>query len=129
MATTTITSENFESTIKDNDIVILDFWAEWCGPCKSFGPVFEAVSEKHPDIVFGKINTEEEQQLAASFQIRSIPTLMIFREQVILFSQPGALTEGQLEEIIGKVKELDMAKVHEEIAQQQQEQGQEQGQA
>ncbi len=126
MATINLTSENFESTIKDNDIVILDFWAEWCGPCKSFGPVFEAASEKHPDIVFGKINTEEEQELAASFQIRSIPTLMIFREQVILFSQPGALTEGQLEEIIGKVKELDMAKVHEEIAQQQKEQ---QGQA
>ncbi len=124
MATINLTSENFESTIKENDIVILDFWAEWCGPCKSFAPVFESVSEKHPDIVFGKINTEEEQQLAASFQIRSIPTLMIFREQVILFSQPGALTEGQLEEIIGKVKELDMAKVHEEIAQQQQEQGQ-----
>ena len=124
MATIKLTSENFESTITENDIVILDFWAEWCGPCKSFAPVFESVSEKHPDIVFGKINTEEEQQLAASFQIRSIPTLMIFREQVILFSQPGALTEGQLEEIIGKVKELDMAKVHEEIAQQQKEQGQ-----
>ena len=124
MATIKLTSENFESTITGNDIVILDFWAEWCGPCKSFAPVFESVSEKHPDIVFGKINTEEEQQLAASFQIRSIPTLMIFREQVILFSQPGALTEGQLEEIIGKVKELDMAKVHEEIAQQQKEQGQ-----
>ncbi len=123
MATINLTSENFESTIKDNDIVILDFWAEWCGPCKSFGPVFEAASEKHPDIVFGKINTEEEQELAASFQIRSIPTLMIFREQVILYSQPGALTDGQLEEIIGQVKELDMAKVHEEIAQQQAQQG------
>jgi len=123
MATINLTSENFESTIKDNDIVILDFWAEWCGPCKSFGPVFEAASEKHPDIVFGKINTEEEQELAASFQIRSIPTLMIFREQVILYSQPGALTDGQLEEIIGQVKQLDMAKVHEEIAQQQAQQG------
>jgi thioredoxin 1 len=118
MATINITSENFEPTIKDNDIVIVDFWAEWCGPCKSFAPTFEAVSEKHPDIVFAKVNTEEQQELAASFQIRSIPTLMIFREQVILFSQPGALTEGQLEEVIGQVKTLDMAKVHEEIAEQ-----------
>ncbi len=122
MATINLTSENFEPTIKENDIVILDFWAEWCGPCKSFGPTFEAASEKHPDIVFAKVNTEEEQQLAASFQIRSIPTLMIFREQVILFSQPGALTEGQLEQVIEQVKELDMAKVHEDIAKQQQEQ-------
>ncbi len=122
MATINLTAENFEPTIKENDIVILDFWAEWCGPCKSFGPTFEAASEKHPDIVFAKVNTEEEQQLAASFQIRSIPTLMIFREQVILFSQPGALTEGQLEQVIEQVKALDMAKVHEDIAKQQQEQ-------
>ena len=125
MATINLTAENFEPTIKDNDIVILDFWAEWCGPCKSFGPTFEAVSEKNPDIVFAKVNTEEEQQLAASFQIRSIPTLMIFREQVILFSQPGALTEGQLEQVIEQVKELDMAKVHEDIAKQQEEQSKE----
>lgn len=118
MATINLTSETFESTIKDNDIVIIDFWAEWCGPCKSFAPTFESMSEKHEDIVFAKVNTEEQQELAASFQIRSIPTLMIFREQVILFSQPGALTEGNLEEIISQVKALDMAKVHAEIAEQ-----------
>ncbi|HFD86902.1 MAG TPA: thioredoxin [Gammaproteobacteria bacterium] len=118
MATINLTSETFESTIKDNDIVIIDFWAEWCGPCKSFAPTFESMSEKHQDIVFAKVNTEEQQELAASFQIRSIPTLMIFREQVILFSQPGALTEGNLEEVISQVKALDMAKVHEEIAEQ-----------
>ncbi len=116
MATIDITAQTFEETIENNDIVIIDFWAEWCGPCKSFAPIYEEVSEKHDDIVFGKVNTESEQELAAHFQIRSIPTLMIFREQVVLFSQPGMLNAQQLEEVIGKVKEIDMAKVHEEIA-------------
>jgi len=121
VATIDITADTFEETIENNDIVIVDFWAEWCGPCKSFAPIYEEVSEKHDDIVFGKIDTEAEQELAAHFQIRSIPTLMIFREQVVLFSQPGMLNAQQLEEVIGKVKEIDMEKVHEEIAKQQQE--------
>ncbi len=119
MATVNITEETFEETINNNDIVIIDFWAEWCGPCKSFAPVYEAVSEKHEDIVFGKINTEEQQAISAHFQIRSIPTLMIFREQVVLFSQAGMLSEPQLEDVIGKVREVDMVKVHEEVAKQQ----------
>ena len=121
MATIDITADTFEETIENNDIVIVDFWAEWCGPCKSFAPIYEEVSEKYDDIVFGKIDTEKEQELAAHFQIRSIPTLMIFREQVVLFSQPGMLNAAQLEDVIGKVKEIDMKKVHEEIAKQQEE--------
>ena len=120
MATVEITSENFEETIEKNDIVIVDFWAEWCGPCKSFSPIYEEVSNKHDDIVFGKIDTEAQQELGAHFQIRSIPTLMIFREQVVLYSNPGMLAAEQLEEIIAKVKEVDMAQVHEEIANQEQ---------
>jgi len=121
VATIDLTSQTFEETIEKNDIVIVDFWAEWCGPCKSFSPIYEEVSGKYDDIVFGKIDTETEQELAAHFQIRSIPTLMIFREQVVLFSQPGMLNAQQLEEVIGKVKEIDMAKVHEEIAAQEKE--------
>ena len=118
MATIDITSQTFEETIEKNDIVIVDFWAEWCGPCKSFAPIYDEVSEKHEGIIFGKINTEEEQELAGHFQIRSIPTLMIFREQVVLFSQPGMLNAEQLEDVISKVQDIDMAKVHEEIANQ-----------
>jgi len=121
VATIDITADTFEETIEKNDIVIVDFWAEWCGPCKSFAPIYEEVSEKYDDIVFGKIDTEKEQELAAHFQIRSIPTLMIFREQVVLFSQPGMLNAAQLEDVIGKVKEIDMKKVHEEVAKQQEE--------
>ena len=119
-----MTTESFEETITNNDIVFVDFWATWCGPCKSFAPIYESMAEKYPDIVFAKVNTEEQQELAAQFQIRSIPTLMIFREKVILFSQPGMLMEQQMEELIKQVKELDMAKVHEEIAQQQAQEGQ-----
>ena len=118
MATIDITADTFEETIEKNDIVIVDFWAEWCGPCKSFAPIYDEVSEKYDDVVFGKIDTEAEQELGAHFQIRSIPTLMIFREQVVIFSQPGMLNAQQLEDVIGKVQAIDMKKVHEEIASQ-----------
>ena len=115
MATVDVTQENFEQVITGNDMVLVDFWAPWCGPCRSFAPVYEQLSEKYPDIVFAKINTEEQQALAAHFQIRSIPTLMIFREKTIIFSQPGALPASALEEIIDKAKALDIAEVHREI--------------
>lgn len=120
MAVIELTQENFEQTILNNDFVIVDFWAPWCGPCRGFAPVFEAASDKHPDIVFAKVNTEEEQALAAHFQIRSIPTLMIFREKVIIYAQPGALPASALDDLIARARELDMAKVHEEIAKEQQ---------
>ena len=111
-----LNKDNFQSAIEDNDIAIFDFWAPWCGPCKSFAPIFEKVAGENPDIAFAKINTEEEQELGAMFAIRSIPTLMIFREQIAVFSQPGALPEGALNELIGKVKELDMDDVRRQIA-------------
>lgn len=125
MATINLTGENFQETITGNEIVIVDFWATWCGPCQSFSPIYESVSElpENSDIVFAKINTEEEQELAGHFQIRSIPTLMIFREQVVLFAQPGMLNQAQLQEVIGKVREVDMAKVHADIAAQAEQQG------
>ena len=118
MATVNLTNETFSDTINKNEIVIIDFWAEWCGPCKNFSPIYEEASEKHEDIVFAKVNTEEEQELGASFQIRSIPTLMIFREKIILYSQPGMIGGPQLDELVGKVKELDMDMVRAEIAEQ-----------
>ena len=119
MATVEITKDTLQDTIANNDIVIIDFWAPWCGPCKSFAPTYEAVSEKHEDVVFAKVNTEDEQELAASFQIRSIPTLMIFREQIAIFSQAGMLPESGLEEVIAKTKELDMEQVRKDVAEQQ----------
>ena len=114
-----VTKDNFSEVIENNDIVIIDFWAPWCGPCRSFAPIFEKTAEANPDAAFVKINTEAEQELAGHFQIRSIPTLMVFREQVMVFNQAGALPESALVELISKVKELDMEQVHKEIAEQQ----------
>ncbi|RKZ97960.1 MAG: thioredoxin [Gammaproteobacteria bacterium] len=119
MSTVDVTADNFNEIITDNDFVIVDFWAPWCGPCKGFAPVYEELSEKYPDLVFAKINTEDEQQLAGEFQIRSIPTLMIFREQIILFSQPGALQGSQLEQVIEQAQGLDMEEVKKDIEKQQ----------
>ncbi|MDQ0819872.1 thioredoxin 1 [Arthrobacter sp. V4I6] len=116
MATVNITGEQFASTVEGNDIVLVDFWAEWCGPCKQFGPTYAAVSEKHPDVVFSKVDTEAEQQLAAEAGITSIPTLMAFREKVLVFSQPGALNAQQLEQVVDAVKALDMEEVHAHVA-------------
>ncbi len=115
MATIELNEQTLEKTIVENDIVIIDFWAPWCGPCKNFAPIYEEVSEKHPDIVFAKVNTEEEQAIAAHFQIRSIPTLMVFREQIVLFSEAGMLPANALEQLVAQVKELDMANVRAEI--------------
>lgn len=119
MATVELTKENFEKTVNDHPMVVIDFWAPWCGPCRGFAPVFEKTSESHPDVVFAKINTDEQQELAGAFGIRSIPTLMVFREKVVLFQQAGALPGGALEQVISQAKALDMAKVHQEIAAQQ----------
>ena len=116
MATTELTKANFNDTINNNDVVIVDFWAPWCGPCRMFAPTFETVSEQYPHVVFAKLNTEDQQELAASFNIRSIPTLMVFREKVIIFTQAGMLPKAGLEQVVQKSLELDMAIVHAEIA-------------
>lgn len=116
MATTDLTTATFEQAITDNDIVLIDWWAAWCGPCRSFAPTYEAASEKHPDVVFGKVDTEAEQALAGAAQIMSIPTLMAFREGVLVFSQPGALPASALDEVIQAVRDLDMEDVHAQVA-------------
>lgn len=118
MATIALTKDNFNETIENNDTVVIDFWASWCGPCKSFAPTFDVASENRSDVVFAKVNTEEQQELAQACNIRSIPTLMIFREQVLLYSQAGALPPAQLEDIIDKTKELDMDQVRADIEKQ-----------
>lgn len=116
MATIELTKDNFEQVVTGSDMVVVDFWAPWCAPCRSFAPTYEAASERHEGVVFAKVNTEEEQELAAAFNIRSIPTLMLFREQVILYAEPGALPPPALEEILTKVKAMDMESVRKEIA-------------
>ncbi len=116
MATTTLTTENFEQTVTRDGLVLVDWWAAWCGPCRMFGPIFESASENHPDVVFGKVDTEAEQELAGMANITSIPTLMIFRDGVLLYSQPGALPGEALEDLIAQASALDMAEVKAEMA-------------
>jgi thioredoxin 1 len=116
MATVQLTKETFETTVESNDVVLVDFWADWCGPCKMFAPVYEESSKENPDMVFGKVDTEAQQELASAFGIMSIPTLMIFKEQVLVFSQAGALPKHALTELVGKVRELDMDMVRERLA-------------
>ena len=119
MATIDLTADTFTDHVEKDDILLVDFWASWCGPCRQFAPVYEAASEKHSDLVFGSVNTEEEQQLAGAFRVTSIPTLMVFREQVLVYAQPGALPPDSLEQLITAVRGLDMDDVRRQLAEQQ----------
>ncbi len=119
MAHIDLTKDNFDEVAGGSDFMIIDFWAPWCGPCKQFGPIFEEAATKYEGITFAKVNTEEEQELAGHFQIRSIPTLMIMRDQVVIYSQPGALMGGQFEQLIEKARELDMDEVRKQVTEQQ----------
>jgi thioredoxin 1 len=123
MATFDLTIDNFEASVQENDILFIDFWAAWCGPCRQFAPTYEAASEANPDIAFGSVNTEEERELAGGFRVASIPTLMVFRDQILVFSQPGALPPAALDQVIAAVRGLDMDDVRRQVAEQQQQQG------
>ena len=127
MPTVTLTTKNFQEQVEKPGILVIDWWATWCGPCRAFAPIYEKASDKYTDVVFGKIDTDAEQELAAAFEIRSIPTLMVFRDQVLVFARPGMIPGAALEDLVDKVKALDMAEVHRKVAEQQAEADKEEG--
>ncbi len=126
MATVALTAENFNQYVEKDGVLVIDWWAPWCGPCRTFGPIYDKASEKHADVTFGKVNTEEQPELAGTFQIQAIPTLMVFRDQVLVFARPGAIPAVALDEIIGQVRALDMDDVRKQIAEQEKAEEQEQ---